>query len=192
MRRSVAHLILATCLLTGLVASPAWADIGLLQIFSTQGLTQVGLAVKAAVEGIYGSTEDPEEISSQITAILDEAALTGNPDIVSYTIVAVILAGGLDNLDLSKEAVDNSKAFTDFPTITAFTVSAAEGILSADSDSLPDGGGGKDSGGGGEDGGGEEGGGKTDEELGGGDGENPLDDGGDADIRDDDIPGTPV
>ena len=194
MRRRTAHFILAIGLLTGLVASPALAELGLQQIFSMQGLTQVGLAVKAAVEAIYASTDDPEEISSQITAILDEAALTGNPDIVSYTIVAVMLAGGSDNLDLSKEAIDNSKAFTDFPTITAFTVSAAEGLLSEGSGSLTDGDDGKDSGGGGggEEGGGEEGGGKEDEELGGGDDENPLDDGGDADIRDDDIPGTPV
>lgn len=192
MKHGAAHLILTVCLFAGLTTFPVLADLGLQQIFSgepvvEEGLTKVGLTVKAAVEAIYGSTEDKEQILSQITAVLDEAALTGNSDIVSYTIVAVMLAGGSDNLDLSKEAIDNSKAFIDFPTVTALTVSAAEVLLADATDSSAVGGAGSDSGGGGE-----EGGGGDSKELGGGDDGNPLDDGGDANIRDDDVPGTPV
>ncbi|MBL7011858.1 MAG: hypothetical protein ISR85_02880 [Kiritimatiellales bacterium] len=215
MRRSAAHLILAVCLFAGLTASPVLADLGLQQIFSSEalpedGLERVGATVKAAVEGIYGSTEDREQISNQITAILDEAALTGNAEIVRYTIVAVMLAGGADNLDLSKEAIDNSRAFADFPAVTALTVSAAKDLLSAMSDSPTTDGNGDQGGGNGDQGGGngdqgggngdqgggdgddEQGGDDGDDEQGGGDDENPLDDDGDADIDDDDIPGTPV
>ena len=152
MRRSATHLILAVCLFAGLTVSSVLADLGLQQIFSDEavpqeGLNQVGFTVKAATEEIYSSTEDREQLLNQLTAIPNEAAETGNGEIVRYTIVGVIVGGGPENLDLSKEAIDNSKAFTDFPAVTASTVSDAEDIISARSGSSKTGGKGDNGGG---------------------------------------------
>jgi Spy/CpxP family protein refolding chaperone len=190
MSSRVTRLILAASLLAGLSFSSAFADLGLQQILSEQGVVAVGKAVQQAVTDVYDSTDDEESIKSQITAIMNEAAATANGEAVRYAIVAVMAAGGPDNLDLSKEAIDNSAAFTDFPEVTAFTVAASESLLAqqaAEQASLnaESGGGGEPGGDGGESGGG-------DDELGGGDDENPFDDGDQADIKDEDSDATPT
>lgn len=199
----VIRLLSAVSLFVGLVVFPVQADLGLQSILSGEGSVAVGKAVKTAVESIYASVDDPAEIESKLVEILNEAVATGDEEAIRYTIVAVMMAGGSDHLDLSKSAIDNSDAFSKFPDITVFTVSAAESILSAtgsesgSSSSGDSGGGSQGSGASGEEGGGsksgeELGGGsaKSDEELGGGSDSGIFDDG-DSDIDDNDVPATP-
>jgi hypothetical protein len=193
--KRVIRFLVAFSLLTGLAASPVLAELGLQSILSGEGVVAVGTAVREAVESIYNSTGNPQEIERRLVEILNEAAATGDEAAIRYTIVAVMMAGGPEHLDLSKTAIDNSDVFKNFPEVTAFTVSAAESMLSADrspSQKKPDE---KGQAGGGstveveELGGGE---GAMGDDFGGGGGDNPFGDGSDADIDDNDVPGTPV
>lgn len=185
--------MLTICLLAGLMVFPAQADLGLKQILAADGLTAVGQSVRVAVEAIYGSTEDPQKIEDQIVAIINESVATGDGEAVRYTLIAVMMAGGADHLDLSKTAIDNSAAFSSFPDITAVTVTIGSSLIAAQAGVSAAGGVAADSGGGSEElGGGTELGGGKEEELGGGEDENPLDDGDDAWIDDDDAVPTPV
>ncbi|QHI70291.1 hypothetical protein [Tichowtungia aerotolerans] len=188
-KRSAVRLLLAVGLLT---ISSVRAELGLQSILSSDGVTAVGKTVKSAVESIYSSVNNPSEIKSQIVDILNEAVATGDEGAIRYTIVAVMMAGGKENLDLSKSAVDDSDAFKNFPEVTAFTVSAAESMLSGSSEAekttkSDESSGGQNLTGSSE----EEGGGVPVEELGGGDGLSLFDDGSDADIKDKDRPATP-
>ena len=183
MKSHMTRLLLTICLFAGLAASSTFADLGLQQTLSDEGPAAVGNAVKTAMEAIYASTDDEESIKSQITTIMNEAAAIGDGEAVRYAIVAVMMAGGFDNLDLSKEAIDNSAAFADFPAVTAFTVSAMETFLSA-SDDEPGGGKNGESGGGGKSGGGnngQSGGNGNNGQSGGGDNDNEQGGGGDND-----------
>lgn len=211
-KKTMFRLMICIGMFAVLGVSSVQAEIGIQSILSSDGIVAVGTAVQSAVEAIYASTDDPAEIQQQLIDILNEAAATGDEQVVRYTIVAVMLAGGPENLDLSKQAIDNSDVFKNFPEVTAFTVSAADSMLAAASQRTA--GGGAESGGGEkaggaseEEGGGEKTGGTSEEEGGGevqqgggetsgggytGDASNPFGDGGDADIKDSDVPGTPV
>ena len=187
MKQKIAHFMLTVCLFAGLTVLPAQADIGLGQILASDGLTAVGQAVREAVEGIYRSTDDPKAIEDQIVAIVNEAVETGDGEAVRYTLIAVMMAGGAENLDLSKVAIDNSAAFTSFPSVTATTVTVGSALIAEQAGSAAAGGVAADSGGGSlELGGGAELGGGQDEELGGGKDDDPLEDGDATDIMSDD------
>ncbi len=193
MNKSAMNLFLGLFLIMGLFVSPAQADLGLAQTLSDEGVQAVGAAVKAAAEAVYAGTDDPEQIQSQLVAILNEVAATGDEGAMRYAIVAVMMVGGVENIDLSKEAINNSDLFTNHPTVTAFTVAAAEKLI------LSGGGAGELGGeklGGGEGGaeklgGGEGGGGEDPRSLGGGD-PDIFDPGADGDIDDDDRHATRV
>lgn len=130
-----------------------FADMGLQQILSSEGNRAVGLAVKAAAEDIFSSDENAEVIQAKLVAILNEAVATENEQTVRYVIVAIMMAGGVDNLELSKRAVDDSQAFDVFPEMTARTVSKMIWLLSgykdieSGGDEQSGGGGGGESGG---------------------------------------------
>ena len=187
MKQKIAHFMLTVCLFAGLTVLPAQADIGLGQILASDGLTAVGQAVREAVEGIYRSTDDPKASEDQIVAIVNEAVETGDGEAVRYTLIAVMMAGGAENLDLSKVAIDNSAAFTSFPSVTATTVTVGSALIAEQAGSAAAGGVAADSGGGSlELGGGAELGGGQDEELGGGKDDDPLEDGDATDIMSDD------
>ena len=153
----------AACLLVILVAafglfSPVFADLGLAQLAAgPQGGPAVGQAVLTAAKAVYANNTDPEVIQQQLIAILNEAAATGNESAIRYAIVAVMMAGGADNITQSINAINNSNCFSQYPSLTANTA----GIVSA----LMGGGGGT----GGETGGGMGDGGGADKELGGAD-----------------------
>ena len=191
MNKKATYRLLSACLFVGLAGSSLAEELGLSQQLSSEGVVAVGQTVKSAVENLFSSTEDAESIQSQITAIMDEAAATGNAEAVRYAIVGAMDAAGPDNLELVIAAINSSKAFTDFKDITAFTVNASKEMILANA-----GGGQGDQGGDKELGGDKEQGGQGDQqtnmEQGGGDGDNPLDEGDDADIDDEDVPGTPV
>lgn len=191
--RMMISVFVAACVLS----LPAHAELGLGSIFSSQGLRAVGLAVKSAVESLYASDKTPAEVESEIIAIVNEAVSTGNEQVVQYTIVAVMMGGGGDNLKASRAAINNSQAFGAFPSLVAFTAAQAGSLISS---------GGSDPASGGEQAGGgeaeEQGGMQSSDEqggsgedpttLGGGD-PNPFDPGADGgDIDDDDSSATPV
>lgn len=139
MNKNMKIFLTGLVLLTGIFAFPAQADLGMGQTLADQGAKAVGTAVKAAAEAVYAGTDDPAEIKSQLIAILNEAAATGDEGAIRYAIVAVMMAGGADHLDLSKEAINNSDLTKNYPQITKFTVSSTEGLI------LTDGGGGEES-----------------------------------------------
>lgn len=151
-----------------LLTAPVFADLGLEQLAAQpQGASAVGQAVLAASKTVYANSADPAVIQPQLIAILNEAAATGNEAAIRYAIVAVILAGEVENLTLSKAAINDSNVFANYPALTAVTVATAEALLKANG-----GAGGEKSGGdksGGDKGGGDQQLGGGDKELGGGD-----------------------
>ncbi len=162
MKTDATKLFFGLFLTMGLLTSLAFADLGL----ADMSASEAGAAVKAAAEAIYAGTDDPEQLQSQLIAILNEAEATGDEGAMRYAIVAVLMAGGAENLDSAKEAINNSNLFANHPEITAFTVAATAKLIGA--------GGGSGQGGAGQAGGGEEdpalGGGEEDPtSLGGGD-----------------------
>jgi len=200
MRKNVKHLFFGLLLSVGFLAAPARADLELKQILADQGVKAVGLAVKAAAEAVYASTDDPKVIEAGLIAILNEAEATGDMGAMPYAIVGVMMAGGVENLDLSKQAINNSNLFINYPNNTAVTVTNAEKLIRSGGGAAGTGGADKQGGGGaGEkqkaDGSGgddeKEGGGGGSDEF-GGDNPNPFDPG--ADDRGDDhtTPFTPV
>lgn len=122
MRQNIARKVLTVGLLIGLTGLSAQADLGLSQILSSEGAKAVGVAVKAEAVKIYGSADDKDVIQAQLAGLLDEAAATGDKQAVRYAIVAVMIAGGMENLELSKAAIDDSDVLTQFPKETASTV----------------------------------------------------------------------
>jgi len=129
MSKNVMHLFFGLLLFTGLLAFPVHADLGLAKTLSDQGVQAVGAAVKAAAEAVYAGTNDLVQIQNQLVAILNEAEATGDEGAIRYAIVAVMMAGGVENLDVSKDAINNSNLFSNHPEITAFTVAAAEKLI---------------------------------------------------------------
>jgi len=191
MKRSITRKILAVGLFLGLMGFSVQADLGLMQILSSEGVKAVGVAVKAEAEAIYASTDDVAVIQEKLTGLMNEAVATGDTQAIRYAIIAVMLTGGTENLALSKAAVDDSEAFDKFPDVTALTVSAMEKLLSGTTSTagkfagLESGGEGGAQGGGG---GGAQGGGG--DELGGGDEQGGEQGGGDSgwwDLFDPDI-----
>jgi len=129
MNKSAMNLFLGLFLIMGLLVSPAQADLGLAQTLSDQGVQAVGAAVKAATEAVYAGTDDPEQIQSQLVAILNEAAATGDEGAMRYAIVAVMMVGGAENIDLSKDAITSSELFANHPELAAETIVAAEKLI---------------------------------------------------------------
>lgn len=154
---------------SGLLLSPVFADPTLAQLAAgPQGAQAVGQAVLAAAKAVYANNTDAAVIQQQLIVILNEAAATENEAAIRYAIVAVMMAGGVEKLSLSKTAINNSNIFGNYPDLTASTVEAVEALLKAAGGSagtvIDD----KESGGGGELGGGDPG------SLGGGNGDSFL------------------
>jgi len=164
------RLLVVLIAISGFMISPVLADLGLQQLAAAQGAPAVGQAVLTAAKAVYANNTDPAVIQQQLIAILNEASATGNEQAVRYAIVAVMLAGGVDNMGLSKTAINNSNVFLNYEALTAVTVAAAESLMTAS-------GGANGTSGGNNMGGGGAGGGTTggDQTLGGGsDVENPF------------------
>jgi hypothetical protein len=113
----------------GFIATPVHADLGLAQIVANKGAPAVGEAVLAAAQTIYAG--DAKLIKSKLIALVDEAVATKNEAAVRYAIVAVMMAGGVSNIELSVAAINDSKAFTDYKTVTAQTVAATKQLMTA-------------------------------------------------------------
>ncbi len=144
MRRNVAFLTIVAGLLAGVAAFPVHAELGLSGILAAQDEKAVGLAVKDAVSALYSSGQSHDAIQAGIVEILNEAVATGSEEAVRYALVGVLVAGGAENLDLSKAAIDASNAFTQFPETTASVVASASMLISGaggDSQSVATGGG---------------------------------------------------
>ena len=172
MRKNTSRLFFVFIAVAGLLASPVFADLGLAQLAAQPqgGARAVGQAVLTAAKAVYANSTDPAVIQPQLITILNEAAATGNEPAIRYAIVAVILAGGVENLPLSKAAINDSNVFANYPALTAVTVAAAEALLKASGGAGGEKSGGDKSGGdksGGDKSGGEKSGG--DKQLGGGD-----------------------
>jgi len=168
MRKNTSRLFFVLIAIAGLLTSQVFADLGLAQMAAQpQGASAVGQAVLTAAKAIYSNNTDPAVIKDQLITILNEAAATDNAAAIRYAIVAVLLAGGLENLTLSKAAINDSDVFTKYPAWTAATVAAAEALMKASGGAVDDKNGGDKSGG--DKGGGDQELGGGDKELGGGD-----------------------
>jgi hypothetical protein len=146
------RLFLVLIAFAGLLTLSARAELGLQQIMANQGAPAVGQAVLTAAKAVYAGASDPAVIQSQLIAILNEAAATGNEQAIRYAIVAVMMAGGVENITLSTTAINNSNVFSNYESLTAVTVAATRLLLSASGGGAT--GGGETGGGGGETGGG--------------------------------------
>lgn len=91
----------------------------------------VGQAVLAAAQAVYSENTDPEVIKAKLIEILNEVVATGNEQSVRYAIVAIMMAGGGDNMDLAISAVNSSSAFAAFGSVVSDTVSQTVTLLVA-------------------------------------------------------------
>ena len=114
-----------------LLISTARADLGLQKIMADQGALAVGQAVLNAAKAVYAGTQDPAAIQNQLIALMNEAVATGNEQAIRYAIVAVMVAGGFENVALGKAAIDNSNAFSNYEALTALTVASTEALINA-------------------------------------------------------------
>ncbi|MFA7256407.1 MAG: hypothetical protein WC047_02390 [Kiritimatiellales bacterium] len=130
MRKNALRFRIVLIAVAGLLSVPVFADLGLSQLAATQGASAVGQAVLTAAKAVYADNADPVVIQQQLIAILNEAAATGNEQAIRYAIVAVMLAGGADNLAQSMTAINNSNVFSQYPELTAVTVAAAQALIS--------------------------------------------------------------
>ena len=135
MKKNSIKLLFAFVAIFGAFISSARADLGLARIMAQQGAPGVGQAVLNAAQAAFANgpsgTPDPVAVQNQLIAILNEAAATGNEQAVRYAIIAVMIAGGIENIDLSKTAINNSNVFIRFESLTAVTVAATQALLSA-------------------------------------------------------------
>lgn len=129
MNKNIQKLFFGVLFVVGILIAPVYADLGLAQILSDQGVQAVGSAVKEATEAVYAGTDDAEQIKIQLVAILNEAVATGNEGVMRYAIVAVMMVGGAENVDLSKDAINNSELFVDHPKLAAETIVKAEKLI---------------------------------------------------------------
>lgn len=116
-------------LVAGLFASTAQAELGMQNIVDQDGLPALGSAVRNAVDEAYQSSEDPAVIEATLVKILNEAAASENESIIRYAITGVMLGGGVEHLDMSKSAIDNSDVFKNYPELTAIVVATCEKLL---------------------------------------------------------------
>jgi uncharacterized membrane protein YgcG len=141
MKRNSASLFYVLIAVIGLLTSSAFADLGLQALVAgPQGAPAVGQAVLTAARAVYANNTDPAVIQQQLIAILNEAAATGNAAAVRYAIVAVMMAGGPENLVASKTAINNSNVFANYESLTAVTVAAVEMLMTGGGDKTVGGG----------------------------------------------------
>jgi len=129
MNKHMMHPVLGLLMVVGFLASPAQADLGLKKILSEQSVQALGLAVMTAAKEVFDATDDPEKIKPQLVVILNEATATGDERAMRYAIVAVMRAGGIENLELCKTAINNSDLFDNHPEMLAPTVAEAEKFI---------------------------------------------------------------
>ncbi len=129
MKKNMTHFSAVFMVVFGLMFSTAFADLGLQQIATDQGASAVGQAVLTAAQAVYANNTDPAVIQRQLIVMLNEAVATGNEEAVRYSLVAVMMAGGADNLAQSITAINNSNAFSQYPALTAKTVSSAQSLI---------------------------------------------------------------
>lgn len=134
MRKITFRLFFALIAATGLLTSPALADLGLKQIAAGQGAPAVGQAVLKAVQAVYANNTDLAIIQSQLVSILNEAAAIGDENAIRYAIVAVMMGGGVENRELSKSAIYVSDVSSNYEALTVATVTETEVLLTAEPD----------------------------------------------------------
>lgn len=132
MRKITFRLFFALIAATGLLTSPALADLGLKQIAAGQGAPAVGQAVLKAVQAVYANNTDLAIIQSQLVSILNEVAATGDENAIRYAIVAVMMGGGVENCELSKSAINVSDVSSNYEALTVATVTETEALLTAE------------------------------------------------------------
>lgn len=152
MKKNISRLFFALIAVVGLLASSASADLGLTQMLAdpSQGVPAVEQAVLTAIRAAYSGAPDAAALQAQLIAILNEVAATGNDQAVRYAIIAVMGVGGVENIEASKAAINNSSVLTNYGLLAATTMAEAENLM-------------RTAGGGGGEGQGGSGGGKTDE-----------------------------
>ena len=126
--------------LIGLFMFSAQAELGLGEVFESQGTTAVGEVVKAAAEAAYAESDDPAEIQGRLVEILNEAAATGDEGVMTYAIVAVMMAGGSDNLAIGQAAVAASNIGEGHSALASATMASAVGLIGGGSEGDPQGG----------------------------------------------------
>lgn len=131
MKTTTSRLRCVLALVTGFLVSSASADFGFQQVLASQGAPAVGQAVLVAARAIYADSAFPAGAQKQLTVILNEVVATENESAIRYSIVAEMMAGGIDNLELSKAAINDSDIFSKYPSLMATTVAETEALLTA-------------------------------------------------------------
>ena len=109
-------MIISSVLLFGM---SAFAQLGLQNILTTQGVQAMGNAVSEAAQNALASGAEPAAIQAQLIAILNEAAATGDELATRYAIVAVMMAGGERNMNFTTRTVQQSNAVAQYPEMVA-------------------------------------------------------------------------
>ncbi len=90
MKKNMSRVVFVLSLVTGLMASTAFAELGLQKIAANKGAEAVGSAVLAAVQAVYTNNTDPAVIQTKLQAILSEAQATGNKPAIFAAIQSVM------------------------------------------------------------------------------------------------------
>lgn len=115
------------------LTTAAFADLGLAGLAAQpQGASQVGQAVLTAAKAVYANAAlSDAEKQAQLAAILNEAAATGNESAIRYALVAVMMAGGAENLSTGIAAINASNAYSQYQNLTAATVEGVKSLMTA-------------------------------------------------------------
>jgi hypothetical protein len=140
-------------LVTVFLASASMAELGLQGLLSSQGARAVGEAVKGAAEAVIASGENADAIANQLTAIMNEATSTGDDSAIQYAIVALMTAGGEENMSMVESAIRNSSVMGSYASLVDATIGDAKSLISGDTSG--NNGGGDTGGDGGDSGGGQ-------------------------------------
>lgn len=121
MKMDASQMTVVCVAVLGLMASPLFAQ----EDSGNSGSVTAGRSALTAANEAYASSSDPEVIKAALIQILNEAAATGDQESMKFVIAAVMMAGGAENKELGKEAVDSSAIYASYPDLAAQTVADA-------------------------------------------------------------------
>ncbi|MCU0858036.1 MAG: hypothetical protein MUC65_06505 [Pontiellaceae bacterium] len=117
MKMNTGRLMGALIAVVGLLMSPAFAQDG-----ADSSALSAGKVALDAATAVYADNTDPAVIQQKLTDILNQAAVSGDQEIMKHVIVAVMLAGGVKNQQIGKAAVDNSDIYKNYKELAVGTV----------------------------------------------------------------------
>lgn len=113
----------------GVTANCAVADLS--KVLAEKGAKGVAKVVKVAASEAYAKYD--KNLKSYLIELLNNVEKIKDDESMRYAIVSVVMAGGSEHLDLSKEVVVGSNIFAENPKLALSAFELAESLLKSDS-----------------------------------------------------------